>query len=80
MSKQMYELVWEIKCGEFEFITRELRVFSSIDEASTYADYAVIELNDGLLPSEKARDGYCYTLSSIAPVSKVDGHRVSLLQ
>ena len=78
MSKQIYELVWDVRCGEFEFISREWKVFSSMDEASAYAKQKVVELNDGLSPDEKAWDGYCYTLGSIRPLSQVDGYRVIL--
>lgn len=78
MEKHLYEIVWQIHSGEFEFINRQWKVFPSIEEADRYADEEQLRLNGGVSAEERAWDGWCYTLSSIRPVIQIDGYRVVL--
>lgn len=36
MPKQIYEFVWEVRCGEYEFLSSEWKVFDSMEQARAY--------------------------------------------
>lgn len=79
VSRQIYELVWKIRCLDFEFVTAQWKVLDSEAEAQTYGYHWQNEANDGLPVYEKAEDGYCYQFMGAYPVDKVDGYQVLLV-
>lgn len=60
MAKQVYELVYKLRCLNFEFVRSIWKVFDSDAEAQAYGRKEQDELNGGLSPEDKADDGYCY--------------------
>jgi hypothetical protein len=82
MPKQIYELVWTIRCAvggeELEFLRTEWKVFESEPTARAYGLHVQDELNDGLPIEEKADDGYYFRFAYEEPVEEIDGYRISL--
>ena len=76
MPKQIYEIVWKIRCLEFEFVTNQWKVFDSETEAWTYGYQWQNEASEGLSPCEKVEDGYCYQFMGAYPVDEVDGYQI----
>jgi hypothetical protein len=78
MPKQIYEVVWKIRCLEFEFVTTQWKVFDSEAEAQAYGCQWQNEANEGLSPCERVEDGYCYQFMGAYPVDEVDGYQILL--
>lgn len=78
MAKGIYQLNWLITSDVFETFSTEWKVFDSKARAKTYGLSKQKEKNGGLLPEEKAEDGYCYRFISAEPVKEIDGFRISL--
>ena len=78
MAKQVYELVYKLRCLDFEFVRKVWKVFDSDAEAKAYGRKEQDELNGGLSPDEKAWDGYCYIFDYARPVEEVDGFQILL--
>jgi len=79
MSKELFEIVWEIHCGEHEFYQRSLKVFESIAEAEAYGLQIQNEENEGLSFEKKSYDGYYFELESVRPVLSIDGYKYKLI-
>ena len=79
MNNKLYEIIWEIKCGEFEFLQSCIKVFRTLEDAETYGLEIQNEENNGLSFKEKANDGYYYKLYSVRFLASVDGWKVGLL-
>jgi hypothetical protein len=79
MSKELFEIIWEIRCGEFEFYQRSFKVFDSFEEAEAHGIKIQYQENDYLSFEEKADDGYYFELSSVRSVPSIDGYKFKLL-
>ena len=78
MAKQVYELVYKLRCLDFEFVRSVWKVFDSDAEAQAYGRKEQDELNGGLFPEDKADDGYYYIFWYARPVEEVDGFQILL--
>ena len=79
MIKELFEIVWEIHCGEYEFYQSSLKVFESNAEAEAYGLKIQDEENDGLTFEEKSYDGYYFELESVRPAISIDGYKFKLI-
>ncbi|MFZ6016715.1 MAG: hypothetical protein ACOYU0_03705 [Nitrospirota bacterium] len=80
MAKKIYELVYKLKCLDFEFVRTNWKVFNSETEAKAFGRKEQDELNGGLPPTEKANDGYCYIFWYTQPVEQVDGYQICFVE
>jgi hypothetical protein len=76
--EKIYEVLFKIRCLDFEFIRSEWKVFQSEEEARAYGLKVQDELNDGLTPEEKADDGYYFEYWFSWPLNEIDGFPVSI--
>ncbi len=76
MSEQLYEIIWRVKCCEFEFLKTELKVFNEESEAKSYAVQEQTKLNGNMTSGEKSWNGYCYEFWYTRPVFEIDGYSV----
>lgn len=80
MARKIYEIIFKVSCGDLQFTRSDWKVLDSEEEARAYGLREQDEFNEGLTPSEKAHDGYCYEYWWCCPVENVDGYGISVDQ